>query len=438
MKNPFLMILVSIVLLVSVSVSAQLFPSIGLISEPADNNPICAEPIFNGSFSQSGFQKNDFVPDFKLYDLNGDSLVLSQKLQSGRPVLLISSSLSCPVFRNKVPIINQVASVYAGLIDVYVIYTIEAHPIDTSVYFGYINITSPNQAQGILFSSPQNYGERKEMVDTMYSFVNLNVPVFIDGPFNEWWNNFGPAPNNSYLIDTNGKVLSKHAWFDKSPDDIFCDLDSLLNFNSSNCSVVGNGTFGINVLNTSVNGNPGRILYNYVDIYNNSTSDVTILIKSLQKNLPADWETAYCADICYSPGTDSIVVSINSGDTMHFSLDFITGIMPDSGSIRLGMRNTQDFNNQFSVWLSASTYGINAVQEIIMDDFTVFPNPCNELLKVNLANYDKVNIKIYDLHGKLLIIKEGHNIDEYLSTNGLLPGIYFLRIGDKQRKFIKK
>jgi hypothetical protein len=437
MKKTVLNILISFSLLVSVSLNAQLLPSIGLNFEPADSNPICNEPIFNGSFSQSGFQKNDFVPDFKLYNLNGDSLVLSQKLQSGRPVLLISSSLSCPVFRNKVPVINQVASVYAGLIDVYVIYTIEAHPTDTSVYFGYINITSPNQMQGILFASPQNYGERKSMVDTMSSFVNLNVPVFIDGPCNEWWNNFGPAPNNSYLIDTDGRILSKHAWFDKSPDDIFCDLDSLLNFNSSNCSVVGNGTFGLNVLNASSNGNPGRILYNYVDIYNNSTSDVSILIKSLQKNLPTDWETAYCADICYSPGTDSIVVSINAGDTMHFSLDFITGLTPDSGSVRLGLRNMQNFNNQFSIWLSASTYSITATQNQIKKDLVVFPNPFTDFLFIKSDNPILETIQIYDFSGKLVFSRNAFNSNEQITVNDLSSGIYILKIGNEYKRIIK-
>jgi hypothetical protein len=437
MKKTFLMILVSIVLLVSVSVSAQLLPSIGLNAEPADNNPICAEPIFNGSFSQSGFQKNDFVPDFKLYDLNGDSLVLSQKLQSGRPVLLISSSLSCPVFRNKVPVINQVASVYAGLIDVYVIYTIEAHPTDTSVYFGYINITSPNQTQGILFASPQNYGARKAMVDTMSSFVNLNVPVYIDGPCNEWLNNFGPAPNNSYLIDTNGKVLSKHAWFDKSPDDIFCDLDSLLNFNSSNCSVINNGTFGINVLNMSANGSPGRILYNYIDIFNNSSSDVSILIKSLQKNLPADWETAYCADICYSPGTDSIIVNINAGDTMHFSLDFITGLTADSGSLRLGLRNNQDFNNQFSVWLSASTFNSTATYISSKEDFTLFPNPFIDFIFIQTESNLSNSIQIFNTDGILIYRSNEKSISNQIDLSSLSPGIYVLKTGNFTKKIVK-
>ena len=418
-------------------INAQLLPFIGLDAEPADNEAICPEPFYTGSFSQSGFQKNDFVPDFKLYSLNGDSLHLSEKLQSGRPVLLISSSLSCPVFRNKVPVINQVAAIYAGLIDVYVIYTIEAHPTDTSVYFGYINITSPNQTQGVLFPSPQNYGLRKSMVDTMASFVSLNVPVFIDGPCNEWWNNFGPAPNNSYLIDTNGRVLSKHAWFDKSPDDIFCDLDSLLNFNSSNCFSGGNATFGINVLNNSVNGNPGRILYDYVDIFNNSSSDVLILIKSLQKNIPADWQTAYCADICYSPGTDSIVVSISAGDTMHFSLDFITGISPDSGSVRLGFRNTQNTANQFSVWLSASTFGVSNAITFEETDFEFTPNPCDDYIKIKSKITNEKPLQIYNWQGQLVYENIFRNTDEFIDTSTFTSGIYLLKFGNQTKKIIK-
>src|SRR5688572_11352759 len=161
---------------------AQLLPSIGLNTIPPDTTALCKEPFYLGNFYSTGYQQGDTVPDFKLYDLNGDSLVLSEALSNGKPVLLIGGSLTCPVFRARVPAINQVVSTYSSGIDVYVIYTLEAHPTDTSVYFGYVNVTSQNISAGILFPQPQTYAERKELADTMSSFINLTAPVFIDGP----------------------------------------------------------------------------------------------------------------------------------------------------------------------------------------------------------------------------------------------------------------
>src|SRR5688572_928433 len=224
-------VIVVLVLMSVLKLDAQLLPFIGLNSIPSPTANVCKEPFYLGNFYSTGYQMGDTVPDFKLYALNGDSLILSQSLTSGKPVLLIAGSLTCPVFRAKVATINQVAVTYSTFVNVYIIYTIEAHPTDTSVYFGYVNVTSQNISGGILFKQPQNYGERKAMVDTMGSYFNLTAPVYLDAPCNNWWKKFGPAPNNSYLIGTNGVVLNKHGWFHKFPDNIYCDLDSILNFN---------------------------------------------------------------------------------------------------------------------------------------------------------------------------------------------------------------
>ena len=127
---------------------AQLLPSIGLSALPADSDSICPIPIAQGSGSVPGIMPGNLVPEFKLYTLNGDSVVLSEVLSQGKPVLLISSSYTCPVFRGKIPVINQVDSIYQGLLSVYVIYTVEAHPvIDVSPYSGNVWTTSVMRQQ---------------------------------------------------------------------------------------------------------------------------------------------------------------------------------------------------------------------------------------------------------------------------------------------------
>ena len=40
--------------------------------------------------------------------------------------------------------------------------------------------------------------------------------ILVDAPGNDWWLNFGQAPNNAYLILTDGKVHSKQGWFNPS------------------------------------------------------------------------------------------------------------------------------------------------------------------------------------------------------------------------------
>jgi hypothetical protein len=410
--------------------AAQISSTIGLSSIPDDSDSICKEPFYTGSFYSTGYQKGDTVPDFKLYSLAGDSFHLVDYLSSGKPLLLVAGSLTCPVFRGKVPRINQVAAIYDSLISVIVIYTLEAHPTDTSVYFGYISTGAANIAAGITFPNPLNYAERKHLADTMDAWVSLNVPMFIDGPCNNWWKHFGPAPNNSYLIDTDGVVRSKHGWFDKSPDNIFCDLDSLLGFSSGLCNQSGNnGSFSINVINPASAGSPGDALYSFIDIINSSQQPCSILIRKLQQNLPATWQTSFCADICYSPNDDSIVITIPAQDTMHFSLDFITGLLPDSGKVKVGFRNVNNNSNAFSVWLSASTYptALPGNDPASSRSLTLFPNPATSTLCLDFtAEYQSLGYRIADMTGRTVAggtLTEGLNC---IDVSALRPAMYLI------------
>jgi len=409
---------------------SQLLPSIGLNTLPPDTTKICTIPLYQGSFYASGYQKGDTVPDFKLYNLNGDSMILSNELAGGKPVLLIAGSLTCPVFRNKVPDINQVMSTYSANIKVFVIYGVEAHPTDTSPYFGTVNITQQNQSQGVLFPQPKTYGERKDLVDTMSSWISLNAPIFIDGPCNKWWSNFGPAPNNSYLIGTNGVVMNKHGWFDKAPDDIYCDLDSIFNVNSGLCmSSSQPGNFVLSVQNSTVQGNPGAILYDKAKIINTSTVQVSVYIRKLQKVLPSSWQSAFCADVCYSPNDDSIVIYVSPQDTIDFSLDFFTGSVADSGKVRVGFRNTNLQSNYYMQWFKASTYPNDvSVKEINTNPvLKVYPNPASA--EINVITPEKeFTLLIYDQLGKEIY----KGSETKIKTESWKNGVYYLMLRTAQ------
>ena len=139
----FLYIFIFIFLVGRLVAQPVLRPAIGLYALPQDTEQVCTPPLYLGSFYMSGLQAGDTAFDFTLYDLNGDSLRLGEALSYGKPVLLIAGSYTCPVFRQKSSVINDVISFYAGQVDVYIIYTLEAHPDgDTSVYFGYVNPTT--------------------------------------------------------------------------------------------------------------------------------------------------------------------------------------------------------------------------------------------------------------------------------------------------------
>lgn len=416
-------------LLFSITAFSQTQPGIGLNSLPSDTDSICPIPVYTGSFNNTGYAVSDTVPDFTLYDLNGTAYTLSALLQNNTPVLLISSSLTCPVYRGKIPVINQMASVYGSLLQIFIVYTVEAHPvIDISPYSGTVWTTSSNQTENILFRQPVTYGERKSMVDTMLSLFTINVPVLIDGPCNNWWLNYGPAPNNAYLIKTDGTVAAKHPWFNNAPLNMFCSVDSLLGFNSGLCTTFGNnGLFYFALdLDSMQYGQPGQTLAIHATITNNSVNQNVVMdIIKRQINIPAGWGSALCADICYAPTDDSIRITVPPATVQPFIFYFYTDSTPAQGMVRVLFRNI--YNNQNRHF--QNFYGFTNTTEIIQpeshyNDVIVYPNPaCDELI-LN-ANKDYLHYTLIDQSGA---VHRRGAIGSILNLEGLPSGLYYLQL----------
>jgi hypothetical protein len=419
-------------LISSMAFGQNLLPSINTGVLPNDSDPVCPTPFYsNLDFDTSGYDVGETVNDFTLFDRNGNGYQLSNALSLGKPVLLITGSLTCPVFRSQMPTINTVFTTYAADVNTAIIYTIEAHPTDTSPYSGTINITTQNINQGILFPQPTTYGERKALVDTLLQNMTVSPPVYIDGPCNEWWNKYGPAPQNAYLIDTNGTVLLKHGWFDQFPQDIFCDIDSVLGITSGNCNPpTTNGSFIFAPLVTNVYGFPGQTIYATGDLINNSLEDVLIAVVKLQEIYAPGWNSAFCMDICYSTTVDSTTIRLAPNDTMHFSLDFFTSLTPDSSRVRVGFRNLGFPSNQFSQWFKGNTNAVAVMEQASEGSFTIYPNPCSSVLHfVSNTAYDNYpGYFIYDMNGKLqkTIAPQNQGTGFSIDVSDLNQGVYFI------------
>jgi hypothetical protein len=185
-------------------VFAQIQPGIGLDNLPNDNDEICLIPVVPSNPNGSGPQIGEEVQDFNLFDIDGNAHRLSLELNEDVPVLLISGSITCPVFRERLPEINAMSQQYGDQLRIFIIYTVEAHPTDPSPYSGNVWITMQNEVENVLHSQPTTYGERKSLVDTLLSNYQVDVDVLIDGPCNNWWLNYGTGANNAFLINTDG------------------------------------------------------------------------------------------------------------------------------------------------------------------------------------------------------------------------------------------
>lgn len=425
-KHPLLMACLGVTA-ISAMAQPNLLPDLNSGVLPADGDPICTLPMQTPPINTCGRPEGEQAADFTLFDINGAVFNLEDALLQGKPVLMISSSYTCPVFRNKVGTINQLVADHGSQLTIAIVYTPEAHPdVDISPYFGAVNTGQQNINAGILYQQPTTYGERKAVVQDMLADLQIDAPVYLDGPCNEWWDFYGPQPNNAYLIDTNGTIHTHHDWFEKLPEDIDCDIEDLLALPpTGDC---GGGSYGGHfnvewVSNDTVYGLGGTTLTAHLKLFNTSpTEDVLVRVVKLENDLPPGWGSSLCLDACYLPDVDTAIVPIAAGDTMHFYYYFYSTPGAAIGYTRLGMRNEEDLSNGFTrqVW-GVVEGGVGLVEEAVMPRALIVPNPARDRITVLGASRTD-GFVIMDMTGRPLMRSIGPDI----LLEGLPSGSYLV------------
>lgn len=416
------------------SVTAQpvLLPHIGQTVPPQLTDIVCAIPVFQGAMDQSGFQVDDLVPDFTLFMYNGDSMRLSDVLDKGKPVLLVGANYTCPVWRNKIEELNAMTEYYKDQLLVFVVYTVEAHPtLDVSPYSGQIWTTSVNETEGVLYPQPKSYGERLSIVADMVSDLDITPPILIDGPCNEWWSHFGPAPNNAYLIRPDGTIAAKHGWFHRQPDNMWCDIDKLLGTDSGMCTMLGsNGTFSFTLDDgdSLAVGQPGDILALHCTLQNLSSSDnVHILIKKAKVQTPKSWQTALCADICYATDVEETEIVISPASSQPFIFYFYSDMIAESGFARVQFINTVNQQNRVNQRFFGVTQITGAVDPLPINGLAIYPNPMEDVINVSWpGRLTEWEWTIADMIGRSCLEGKTSGETVEINTSRLVPGQYIL------------
>jgi hypothetical protein len=160
--------------------------------------------------------------DFTLDSLDGKSISLKE-ISSDKPIVIISASASCPIYRNVMFQVENLRKKYADKIKVLLIYTLEAHPaIDPSPYtenaLGQWTL-AVNVQDRILVRQPLDYAARQQIALAMADRYQLDrSSILVDDKDNSFWQSYGKFPNSLFLIDRMRKVYFSEAWAFNSRD----------------------------------------------------------------------------------------------------------------------------------------------------------------------------------------------------------------------------
>lgn len=196
---------------------------------PGADDAIAAIPTrvqadIDPTFASSGLEVGDVGPSVALRTLDGAVATLPEP-GTDRPVLVVTVSLTCPIARSHIADASRIAARFADVIDVRLVYVVEAHPVvDPSPYTGAEWPSGENTAAGILYRQPMTMGERTALALILRDRFSVTLPMLVDGPENTWWGTYGPAPNQAVLLAPDGTVLVEHGWFNGDGADMEADI----------------------------------------------------------------------------------------------------------------------------------------------------------------------------------------------------------------------
>lgn len=158
-------------------------------------------------FNTQGPKPGELAPDFTLEESRGLTIRASE-LWAKKPVVVITGSYSCPMFRENTPFRKGLIREFGAQVVFVVVYTQEAHPNDAlGPYSSKPVVTKRNEEEGVSVPSAKTFRERYIQARKCRDLLDMDSHVVIDTMDNAVWTAFGGSPNCAYLIGTDGKIL---------------------------------------------------------------------------------------------------------------------------------------------------------------------------------------------------------------------------------------
>jgi len=163
-------------------------------------------------FQNAAPRVGEAVPDFALKTIAGQEVLLSDLCQD-KQVVLEFGSISCPIFRARIPHMQRLRQHLGDAAHVIVVYTLEAHPADVnSPYANRVWVHPKNVEEGLSVNQPTTYDERVALAQRTADEFGVSLPILVDGMDNAVWEAYGKRPNSAFIIDQQGKVSAKQFW----------------------------------------------------------------------------------------------------------------------------------------------------------------------------------------------------------------------------------
>lgn len=178
-------------------------------------------------------------------------------------------------------------------------------------------------------------------------------------------------------------------------------------------------------------------LESHIIIHNNTTKSIDVKVKRIDKNYNALTDSnAICWVICFLPDVSQSPQSITLAGGANTSMtDFVGHVYPDrddvsrSGAITYVFFNANDPNDSVAHTINYSVVGTIGLEEEILRNFKVFPNPATNQLNIKFdgINNSESTFELSNMVGTRVYSKKLSNSSGNFSLDiSRLPrGVYF-------------
>lgn len=151
--------------------------------------------------------------DVTLRGLDGEPVTVASLLAAGKPVLLTTASVTCPVFQERHTPLQRTIRKYADHVTFATVYLIEAHPAapDPGPYKGRASVHEYSDRRQAMTLQARIANARE--LDTVPGELMV-VDDLTPGNENPFWCTYGTCANCAFLIGLDGKLAAVHEWYD--------------------------------------------------------------------------------------------------------------------------------------------------------------------------------------------------------------------------------
>jgi len=146
----------------------------------------------HAQFPEQTLKSGDRLSDFHLSSIDG-TMQSTQALWSGKPILLIMGSLSCPMTTASMPDVLQLYKEFGRKVDFVLLYVREAHP-------------------GEKIPQPKTLDVKRTHAAALVEHSSVPFQVLVDDIDGTLHQRLGGMPNGAFLFASSGVVVFRALW----------------------------------------------------------------------------------------------------------------------------------------------------------------------------------------------------------------------------------